>query len=175
MDSPTGSMVADIDEDKDRDEFFACQLTTEKFRSHMNAIIYTHPWRVARWAWDEQGADGTDGWMARLKTICIVEPRKVSAGRELLMEMADNPKKTMPVPLYHLLVCVHLICLELPVPTNGIMTHMAVRPFPGTSFVRWLPCHNGSRRAWQARGDYLVRGHLCRRAPSLELGRCSYL
>ena len=28
---------------------------------------------------------------------------------------------------------------------------------------------------WQARGDYLVRGHLCRRAPSLELGRCSYL
>jgi hypothetical protein len=124
MDSPPGSMVDDMDDDKD--EFFACQLTTEKFRSHMNAIIYTHPWRVARWAWDEQGADGTDGWMARLKTICIVEPRKVSAGRELLMEMADNPKKTMPVPLYHLLVCVHLICLELPVPTNGNMMHKPI-------------------------------------------------
>ena len=126
--SPTSSVGSPRSNENgdDKDEFFACQLTTEKFRSHMNAIIYTHPWRVARWAWDEQGADGTDGWMARLKTICIVEPRKVCAGREFLMEMADNPKKTMPVPLYHLLVCVHLICLELPVPTNGIMTHKPI-------------------------------------------------
>ena len=40
--------------------------------------------------------------------------------------------------------------------TSRLAREMAVRPFPGTSFVRWLLCHNGSRRAWLARGDYLV-------------------
>ena len=40
--------------------------------------------------------------------------------------------------------------------SSRLAREMAVRPFPGTSFVRWLLCHNGSRRAWQARGDYLV-------------------
>ena len=103
----------EADDEGEEGEEFVTSLRTEQYHAHLNSILFTHPHRVAGWTWDEQAAEGTDGWTVRLKTIMVDAVRKPSAGRAELIRLADS--KTLETPLYHLLVASHIICENLPV------------------------------------------------------------
>ena len=102
---------ADEDEGEEGEEFVN-GLRTEQYYAHLNSILFTHPHRIAGWTWDEQAAEGTDGWTVRLKTMMVDAVRKPSAGRNALILLAES--KTLETPLYHLLVASHIICENLP-------------------------------------------------------------
>ena len=63
---------------------------------------------------------GTDGWMARLKCIVFDSKRKVSAGRNKMMHMADDENQGLRLHLYMLLVAIEVLSVELPQPVNGV-------------------------------------------------------
>ena len=120
-DSPEGAgLVAtpssggrSADDDDEGEEEFSTQLKTEQYWAHMNSILFTHPFRCASWTWDEQAADGTDGWTVRLKTVLVESERKCSLPRDELIELAESA--ALATPLYHLLVAGHILCELLPI------------------------------------------------------------